>query len=394
MNKRARKKSNLLLILFTAIASVVVFYSCCIPTIATNSSAERYFQGCEAKESVIKQNNEILGNIRTHAPVFSVDYVSNSREYDVVVDTLDEVQQLSDSICDGLTNDFDKIRKIALYVANTISYDFDAAHNSVTPDIICLRNVLDRKRTTCAGFSNLFSALCQAQGIYTVNIVGCATGDDITMDNIDTVTHQNHEWTVAWYEEEERWVNVDCTWDSNNAYINGKFITRECDFIYFDIPMELISINHKGLYADERRIFSAVEAFDENGNLITKPIATQKPMETSFPTDTPQETMIETEVLSTEEIAETTTPTEEITEVTTESDTETVVDNVMETPIESKINATVGGFESDDAKISENELGKSSTNNSPALSITVIIACIMVVVTIAGVFALKRIKKK
>lgn len=234
-------------------------------------TAEEYYKNSTIIPEILENNIKKMEKINSYGPEFVINYITITGEKKDVINTLAEVKTLSDTLCVGLTDDYDKIKAFSLYVSENIYYDFDAAHNSVTFDVICLQNVLERKRTTCAGYSNLFSALCNAQGIYCVNIRGAAPGDGITRKTLNSESAPtNHEWVAAYYEKENRWVYVDPTWNSNNAYRNGKFNYYASTTRYFDISLELLSIEHKARIVDYRNFFEALTIYEDKTTTNSK----------------------------------------------------------------------------------------------------------------------------
>lgn len=245
---------NRIMVIITA-----VLFSC---TLYNNFSINI---NAEAIPAVIEQNYSKMDKINEYGGEFVVDYVSESWDYETVERILNDVQELSDEICSGYSYDYDKICAMADYVSSTISYDLDAKHNAVTFDVISLENVLEKKRTTCAGFANLFSCMCNAQGFYCVNIRGSAISNDdgIYRDNLDDEnTVMNHEWTAVDYNG--RWIFVDCTWDCTNYYSNGEFqygngaVTK-----YLDISLEDLSVSHKVTIVDHRNFFDALSVLEK-----------------------------------------------------------------------------------------------------------------------------------
>lgn len=230
----------------------------------------------EAIPSVIEQNISKMDKISDHGAEFVVDYISESWDYQTVENILGQVKTLSDELCAGCMNDYDKICVLANYVSSNIAYDFDAKHNAVTFDVISLENVLEKKRTTCAGFSNLFSSLCNAQGLYCVNIRGSAVSheDGIYAESLDDEnTVMNHEWTAVYYNDEQRWVYVDCTWNSPNTYRDGQFFYGSAPSNkYLDISVEDISKDHKALMVEHREFFDALTVLEKpvETNVITE----------------------------------------------------------------------------------------------------------------------------
>jgi hypothetical protein len=228
------------------------------------------------------------------------------------------VQELSDSLCSGLTNDYDKIKALHDYVADNIYYDFVAKEDFANLETISLKNVLDNKRTICAGYANLFSALCNAQGIYCVNIRGSVKTTevpDITLDEAPT----NHEWTAVWLDSESRWVYVDCTWDSSNRYYSEDYTVSDTHKnTYFDISVEELSNNHKAKIVDYRNFFAVMDYFtttDTTEDSSTKATEKESPTGTNAPTTTSENTS------NTNTTSATTTKTSNTSDTTTATDT-------------------------------------------------------------------------
>ncbi len=292
---------------------------------ASSMTAEQYYKNSTPIPEILENNIKKMKKANSYGPDFVVEYITTTGKEADVVSTLAEIQTLSDTLSQGLTDDYDKINAFADYVSENIYYDFDAAHNSVTFDVICLQNVLERKRTTCAGYSNLFSALCNAQGIYCVNIRGASPGDGITRKTLDSESAAtNHEWTAAYYEKESRWVYVDNTWNSNNSYKNGKFNYYAGTKRFFDISLELLSIEHKARIVDYRNFFEAltlyeVETKPNTQTKVPNTTSTDKPFEsTNKPDNSSSQNQSPTNESKTDETSE-------------KSDTETIESDSTET---------------------------------------------------------------
>lgn len=297
----------------------------------------------EAIPAVVEQNISKMDKISDHGAKFVVDYISESWDYQTVQSILDEIQTLSDELCADCSNDYEKICTLANYVSSQISYDFDAKHNAVTFDVISIENVLEKKRTTCAGFSNLFSILCNAQGLYCVNIRGSAVSseDGVYYDKLDDEnTVMNHEWTAVYYNDESRWVYVDCTWDSTNTYQNGEFSYGSAPRdTYLDIPVEELSKNHKAIIVEHREFFDALSAIEspaQTTEIITEPKTESEFYESKYMenndgdeinninNDVNDNEIIQTEINNTSTVLSTSTETFTYTETSAiQSDTET-----------------------------------------------------------------------
>ena len=292
----------------------------------------------EALPAVLEQNTSKMEHINDHGAEFVVDYISESWDYNTVESVLNQVKALSDDICSGCNDDYEKICAIADYVSSTLSYDLDAKHNAVTFDVISLENVLEKKRTTCAGFSNLFSSMCNAQGLYCVNIRGSAVSpsDGIYSSNLDDEnTVMNHEWTAVYYDAEQRWVYVDCTWNCTNYYENSEFrYGGSVRNTYLDISLENISKDHKAIIVDHREFFDAL-------TVLEKPYSETEPPQTQIQTQT------QTEIAAAETQPPAVPETEASSETTTVIQSETAaVSTVL--PETSVLNST---YVSDSAEI-------------------------------------------
>ncbi|MGN1411564.1 MAG: transglutaminase domain-containing protein [Oscillospiraceae bacterium] len=227
-----------------------------------NYSDRDYFSSV-LQTNIDKIENISKGTAKTYSAEFVIDYISPSRDYNTVIKTLNQVREISNTICNGITDDYQKIKKIHDYVCYNVAYDHISAENTADFNTICLENVIKNKRTICAGYSNFFSALCNAQGLYCINIRGAVMSNDANSDLSAEDTVTNHEWNAVWYEAQNRWIFVDCTWDSNNDYSEDGFTYGNVNDIYFDMSMEKMSMNHKIKIIDHRDFFDAINYFQD-----------------------------------------------------------------------------------------------------------------------------------
>ena len=311
----------------------------------------------DALPAVVEQNTSKMEHINDHGAEFVVDYISESWDYSTVESILNQVKTLSDEICSGCGDDYEKICAMADYVSSTLSYDLDAKHNAVTFDVISLENVLEKKRTTCAGFSNLFSSMCNAQGLYCVNIRGSAVSpsDGIYSSNLDDEnTVMNHEWTAVYYDAEQRWIYVDCTWDCTNYYENSEFrYGGSVRTTYRDISLENISKDHKAIIVDHREFFDAL-------TVLEKPYSETEPPQTQAETAAETQPPVSSEnVPQTEAFAETTTAVQSETSVVSTALSETSVSKSEKQSVyvsDSEKNEVTGA-------VSESEISSESTES-------------------------------
>lgn len=204
-------------------------------------------------------NKSILENIKTVRGQAPANYISEGLDKDEISRTLDEIKRLSNEICEGIISDYDKAFAISEWISENIYYDKGASTTSVNLSTIAISNVLETRRTVCMGFSNLYSALLESQGIRSVNIRGSATSSNVSYKDLLNSGY-NHEWTAVFIDD--RWVHVDSLWNTGNYYKNSEYIDGYRITLHFDISYEALSLIHRADFAEERLYFSSLEYFD------------------------------------------------------------------------------------------------------------------------------------
>lgn len=232
----------------------------------SNSEVEKYVESLPSTEelnelysSVIERNRTMLKNPIEYGDKYCSGYISVKNDLKLHTDILNELQKISDSICKNKENDYDKVTAIAYYTAENIYYNHIAANDSVTAEIISLEYVLDTKTATCAGYSNLFSALCNMQGIYCVNLRGGS--NIIHYDTSENLLNApiNHEWNAVLIDDE--WFFIDTTWLSNNKYTeNGYEKADNFDEQYLIMSLEEMSYEHRIDIIDYRNFKTSINA--------------------------------------------------------------------------------------------------------------------------------------
>lgn len=223
----------------------------------------RYFPDNKLSE----QNQSVLEKAVPTSAKSWAGYVTDELTEEGVKQTLDEVAYLADYIAGDIKDDYKKLEAIAKWVSDNIYYDRDARENSVTQSEICIKNVLKSRKTVCVGYSALFSALCEAQGIYVVNVKGTVTSDTVKYDDLADGP-VNHEWCAALIDD--RWIWVDCVWNSNLKFENNKFKSMGANTqMYFDISPLALSFDHCAYLAEKRYYFRAGEYFSRSAETTT-----------------------------------------------------------------------------------------------------------------------------
>ncbi len=203
----------------------------------------------------------VLDNIYDTSSAAWAYYLCNEPDEKTVRETLDEIRSLSDEITEGLASDREKAFAIADWVSENIYYDLDARNNSVTLSTVCLSNVLKEHKTVCSGFTNLYCALLEAQGIRAVNIKGSVAANGITYDQLSS-SPQNHEWSAVLLDG--RWTFIDVVWDTGNIFISGEYSKGDVTVQYRDITPLALSFDHRADRAEQRYYFRAMEYFEQS----------------------------------------------------------------------------------------------------------------------------------
>ena len=220
-------------------------------------------------------NAEKLKKIQTAVPEASAYYISQTADPDEIEQTLTELEGVVQEVCGGEEDDYRKAYLLYRWVAENIYYDKDAAATEVTLDTVAIHNVLERRRTTCAGYSNTYCALLEIAGIRSVNLKGASVSGTVTYEELLTAG-ENHEFTAFWHEEENRWVYVDPTWGSSGRYENG---TYEYEYPatdrYFDVSDEAFALNHRIDKVEERNYTGTIKPWEETEETTAAPAGTE-----------------------------------------------------------------------------------------------------------------------
>lgn len=183
--------------------------------------------------------------------------ITASGEPERAADVLAQIREISDVVCKGLDNDLDKARALAEWVSENIYYDFDARENGVSDESLTLEAILENHRSVCYGWTNLYSALCQAQGIDCLNINGSIVAGSRCFLQAAQSEERAHSWNMLIINGEEFW--VDTVWNSSNTYQEGKYSKGSTDLQYFGITNEILAHDHRAARCERRDYFEAIE---------------------------------------------------------------------------------------------------------------------------------------
>lgn len=196
----------------------------------------------KAVENAIDQPlNQVAEYISTDTSKENIDYI------------LGRITEISNTVCEGLTSDYDKLRAISRWVSANIYYDYAAYDKGVPAETLTLQYMLENSSSVCGGYSNMTSALAAVQGIKVYNVHGSAVTNNRTFAEEDGVYH---EWNYAVLDGRVIW--IDSGWNSY-CYRNrdGSYSKGNIGFKYFDISPSALAQNHKAKYAEYRDYFAA-----------------------------------------------------------------------------------------------------------------------------------------
>lgn len=182
-----------------------------------------------------------------------LNHITVSGSEATAAEILREIKSISDQVCAGLSDDYSKSRALAQWVSGNMYYDHDAANNGVTEEDISLEFVLKNHRSVCFGWSNLYSALCQAQGIKCYNASGSAVTGSRCFLQTTTEDERSHSWNLVVIDG--RYIWVDTVWDSGNSYRYGQYNTGVCDLEYFDKDNTALAHDHRVTRLEYRDYF-------------------------------------------------------------------------------------------------------------------------------------------
>ena len=184
------------------------------------------------------------------------EYVAIGSDKQTVREILQTVKTLSNEICAGISDDYDKLRAIENWVANNIYYDCPAFNRGVPAETITLKYVLENKSTVCGGYSNITAALAAAQGIEIYNVHGTGAEGGYCFE--EKPSEETHEFNFAVIDGRVIWLDADfdsrCYFRRNGVYETGKAIHK-----FFDIDVEQLSLTHRAKYAEHRDYFALLD---------------------------------------------------------------------------------------------------------------------------------------
>lgn len=219
---------------------------------------------CKSADKTAPEDNlEIMKNNSGRADAAQVlpneivaEYIVPGRNPGEIKRVLTEIKTLSNEICRGINDDYEKLRVISAWVSENIYYDLDAlTPEGFSPKVISLDYVLKNKRSLCGGFSNITAALCAAQGIECYNVHGIKLRKTETIETAES--NDPHQCNFAVINGRRIW--VDTLWNSYNSHINGEYKKGgQAHTKYFDISGAFFAYEYKATICEFRNYFEVI----------------------------------------------------------------------------------------------------------------------------------------
>ena len=186
----------------------------------------------------ISQNNTITAQAKDNNLLKYLEFLqytdpvtrNNFDNWTVTKSEYEEVAALAKEIIGGVSSDYDKAVAIHNWIADNIYYDYDAYYNRVPTTTLTPISVLYSKKTVCSGYAMMLELMYNAVGIPCFYLSG-ESGNGIP-----------HAWNVAYVGG--KWILIDSTWDSGNAYEYGNYIKRSYNMTYFGMEPEEFAESH------------------------------------------------------------------------------------------------------------------------------------------------------
>lgn len=199
--------------------------------------------------SYVKNNNRVTNTVVTASETEVARCITRDGSRERIPEILDKVKALSDEICEGIEDDYEKLRAISYWVSDNIYYSYNVFYSGIPQSSLSLEYMLDTKSSVCGGYSTMTSALCAAQGIRCLNVTGMVLlGDRGFFNGLDG---EYHEWNVAYIDGRQVIVDSDLNCKSV-VHTNGKYEYNPHIYEFFDMGEEIFALRHKAQSAEYR----------------------------------------------------------------------------------------------------------------------------------------------
>jgi transglutaminase-like putative cysteine protease len=165
------------------------------------------------------------------------------------------LNMLASYITENSTNDFERVKKAHDWIALNIRYDMKSFLSGSIPSQRST-DVLKTGLSVCAGYADIFHALCDIMKIENEIVNGYARGYGYSADEAIDI---NHAWNKV--EIYGNWYLVDCTWDAGGA--SGKHFSKNYQTSYLFAAPEIFIGNHFPANPENQLLATPVKDYNE-----------------------------------------------------------------------------------------------------------------------------------
>jgi transglutaminase-like putative cysteine protease len=165
------------------------------------------------------------------------------------------LQKVAEYIAEKSTGEFDKVKKIHDWVALNIRYNTAAYFSGNIPQQ-SVERVVSSGLAVCAGYSEVFSRLCDYLEVECEIVTGYARGLSTSLFQKESPYSSNHAWNKV--KIEGQWYLIDTTWDS--GYVNGRSFVRKYKTDYLFPKPDFFIYDHFPLDPEDQLISPPVSA--------------------------------------------------------------------------------------------------------------------------------------
>lgn len=177
-----------------------------------------------------------------HAFYAQTDYSTiDARAREVAFPKGQNTNRLATDLTANLKTEKEKVRAIFVWITDNIKYDIktamdeDAEAETVIEKQIPV-NVLKAKKAVCAGYANLFDALCAAACIASLRVNG------LSKNNRGRVSRIGHAWNVV--RTDGDWGLIDATWGAGGVDEDDRSFTPHFNEQFFLGTPDVFLLNH------------------------------------------------------------------------------------------------------------------------------------------------------
>lgn len=154
---------------------------------------------------------------------------------------------LAAALCIDLRTQKDKANAIYNWVTHNIAYDVKALWEMNDGDEDKAEQALKKKKALCAGYSELYVALCRSAGLSAVTIDGYAK--DFLFDNGDELYIPRHEWCAV--KIDGQWELVDPTWGAGYMHQSNSMLRLLLSKLLMQKKLKAKNLKFKFRYAPQ-----------------------------------------------------------------------------------------------------------------------------------------------